>query len=419
MGRVPIEALLEVRPPDRPRYTISYAPSGTILAWLRERPRPDRGSKGRPRRLLAVGDPEFERTESPGTPLAPPPDHGVVVQRVRPGSAAARGGIAPGDVLLRLDGKVVNRAPDDRADVDPGTAQEPGHAVTIWRDGTLVDLTLPPGRLDLVFDLRPPGVVIAAQHAADELVRRSRGAAPERLLHSRHEVAAIAGLFEQPEVLLGPDASEARLIALAGSDRLRQFDILHFATHGVLNPQDSMRSALLLASDLRSEAVARALRGEPVHDGALTAEQILRTWKLDADLVTLSACDTALGQRSDGEGYLGFSQALFLAGARSLVLSLWKVDDRATSLLMVRFYENLLGKRPGLDRPLPRALALGEAKQWLRALTADEAGALADRQRGTVRPVKPGPRQPEAPKPPRPYDHPYFWAAFILVGDPW
>ena len=57
----------------------------------------------------------------------------------------------------------------------------------------------------------------------------------------------------------------------------------------------------------------------------------------------LSACDTGLGKFSGGEGYLGFSQALFLAGGRSLLLSLWQVDDAATALLMTRFYENLLG----------------------------------------------------------------------------
>src|SRR5262249_40582487 len=163
---------------------------------------------------------------------------------------------------------------------------------------------------------------------------------------TRREVEAIARLFEQSEVLLGPDASEARLDALASSDPqgLRRFDILHFATHGILNPQASMRSALLLTAAPPSESYDRALKGQPVHDGELTAEQVLRTWKLDADLVTLSACETALVQNQNAEGYLGFSQALFLAGARSLLLSLWKVDDRATSLLMTRFYQNLLRK---------------------------------------------------------------------------
>src|SRR4029077_20951512 len=104
---------------------------------------------------------------------------------------------------------------------------------------------------------------------------------------------------------------------------------------------------------------------QPGSDGRLTAEMILHNWKLDADLVVLSACQSALGKQVGGEGYLGFAQALFLAGARSLVLSLWQVDDTATALLMVRFYQNLLGKREGLTKPLVKAEALREAKQWL------------------------------------------------------
>ena len=64
---------------------------------------------------------------------------------------------------------------------------------------------------------------------------------------------------------------------------------------------------------------------------------------ITSENVTLSACDSGLGKFSGGDGYLGFSQALFLAGARGLVVSLWQVDDAATALLMTRFYENLLG----------------------------------------------------------------------------
>ena len=63
-----------------------------------------------------------------------------------------------------------------------------------------------------------------------------------------------------------------------------------------------------------------------------------------------------------GEGYLGFAQPLFAKGARSLVLSLWKVDDDATALLMTRFYGNLLGKRAGLKAPLPKAEALARSQ---------------------------------------------------------
>src|SRR5262249_46635676 len=110
-------------------------------------------------------------------------------------------------------------------------------------------------------------------------------------------------------------------------------------------------------------------------DGRITAQQIVNTWELDADLVVLSACETGLGRPAGGEGYLGFTQALFAKGARSVVLSLWKVDDRATALLMARFYRNLLGRRPGLSAALPKAEALDEAGRWRRSLSKAEASA--------------------------------------------
>src|SRR5439155_26332231 len=129
---------------------------------------------------------------------------------------------------------------------------------------------------------------------------------------------------------------------------------------------------------------------------------------LDAALVTCSACQTALGQLAGGEGYVGFSQVLFLAGARSLVLSLWKVDDNATALLMTRFYQNLLGKRDGLKQPLPKARALAEAKEWLRNLTATEVERLQDDLRagrlGTVHTSQPAVDTAAE----RPYAHPHF-----------
>jgi CHAT domain-containing protein/tetratricopeptide (TPR) repeat protein len=232
---------------------------------------------------------------------------------------------------------------------------------------------------------------------------------------SRGEVEAIARLFDQADTLLGSRASEQQLDELAGSGRLREYGYLHLATHGVLDPQFALQSALLLARDHLPDPLQQVAGGKRAYDGRLTAEQILRTWKLDADLVTLSACQSGLGKHQGGEGYLGFAQALLLAGGRSLVLSLWQVDDSATALLMSRFYQNLLGKRPGLEKPLPKAEALAEAKAWLRGLTAREVDQrLAELPRGAER------ERPAAPAPAaeHPYAHPYYWAAFILIGDP-
>jgi CHAT domain-containing protein len=113
-----------------------------------------------------------------------------------------------------------------------------------------------------------------------------------------------------------------------------------------------------------------------------------------------------------------------MSGARSVCLSLWKVDDKATSLLMTRFYQNLLGKRAGLSKAMAKAEALQEAKDWLRTVTVNQVeGELAALERGGVRPLardKGAPARKEAPpaKSSSIYDHPYYWAAFVLVGDP-
>ncbi len=134
-----------------------------------------------------------------------------------------------------------------------------------------------------------------------------------------------------------------------------------------------------------------------------------------AELVTLSAGAPALGRDAGGEGFVGFTQALLISGARSVCLSLWKVNDLATSLLMKRFYQNWLGKREGLDKRLSKAEALCEAKQWLRDWTDKNIEhELAEVARSDVRSRPKGARPTAA----HPFEHPYYWAGFILVGDP-
>jgi CHAT domain-containing protein len=188
-----------------------------------------------------------------------------------------------------------------------------------------------------------------------------------------------------PTLLVGPEASEQELQRLAQSGDLAACRTIHLATHALADPEQSERSCLILSQVDLPDAYAAAVRGERIYDGRLTVQEILQEWKLDADLVTLSACETGLGQDVQGEGLVGFAHAFLQAGARSLLVSLWKVDDKATSLLMTRFYGNLWQEK------MPKAAALREAKQWLRGYE-DEPGH-------------------------RPYDHPYFWSAFILIGD--
>ncbi len=124
------------------------------------------------------------------------------------------------------------------------------------------------------------------------------------------------------------------------------------------------------------------------------AKEVVREWDLEAEIVALSACETGLGKEVLGEGYIGFSNAVLQAGARSVLVSLWRVEDKATALLMERFYENLFGtqegKRQARRTHLPKEEALQEAKQWLRSYTSEDGG--------------------------KPFAHPFYWAAFILIG---
>jgi CHAT domain-containing protein len=164
------------------------------------------------------------------------------------------------------------------------------------------------------------------------------------------------------------------------------------------------------------------LDGGKYYDGRLTANEVLESWQLNAGLVTLSACESAAGRPGGGDGALGFAQAFLLAGSRAVCLSLWKVDDAATALLMERFYQNLLGKRAGLAAPLPKAAALAEAKRWLRELDLDAArrltpavAASAARGKGEAA-LKLAVRA--CTKGERPFSHPRYWGAFVLIGDP-
>jgi CHAT domain-containing protein/Tfp pilus assembly protein PilF len=266
--------------------------------------------------------------------------------------------------------------------------------------------------------LGDPVFVPPSQQHPDEppALAASRGPGHTELPGTAREVRALAALFERPTLLLRSEASEQQLEALRVSGQLGEYRYLHFATHGQANRAKAFESALILAQDALPDATKMKAR-ERFYDGRLTASEVLESWKLNAELVTLSACESGLGRYGGGEGLLGFSQAFLLAGARAVVLSLWKVDDQATALLMQRFYQNLLGKRDGLAKPLPKAEALREAKGWLRGLTAEqidqEVARLPKAERGGVRPRASG-----AAAEARPYVHPYYWSAFILIGDP-
>jgi tetratricopeptide (TPR) repeat protein len=372
-GRVPLEVLST-------GYRISYVPSGSVFARLRQKHRAAPGAT-----LLALGDPLFT---VPAVPRPEPPARGVMLAFVQPGGGAHRAGLRSGDVLVR-----VGEAPVATVD-DLKKALAAGRAVRYWREGEQRDVGLPAGPLGVRVDGRPPPLAVAARREAGASVV-SRGPAPLPLPGTRREVEALSELVPHATRLLGKDASERRLSALAERKELKRFRLVHLATHGRVDERVPGRSALLLA------------------EGGELPVSAVRRWELSADLVVLSACQTALGAEGAGEGLLGFAQAFLQAGARSVVLSRWQVDDEATALLMVRFYRNLLGKRDGLKGPMPKAEALQEAKDWLRNLSAKEVKAEAERlPRGKG--AKPIPLRKEV----RPFEHPYYWGAFVLIGDP-
>jgi CHAT domain-containing protein len=205
---------------------------------------------------------------------------------------------------------------------------------------------------------------------------------------TREEGIAVAGLL-RVEPHLDRDASEERLKAA------RSPLVLHIATHGFFLPAPEAESAgtgrstgtdaasrnPLVRSGIALAGANAWLRGEPmpagIDDGVLTGEDILSI-DLDAtELVVLSACETGLGDIVAGEGVMGLRRAFAVAGARTLVLSLWKVPDLQTRMLMESFYRALL-----------------EGKGCAEAL---RQARLEVRER---------------------YPAPWYWAAFVCQGDP-
>jgi hypothetical protein len=388
LARVPLETLTD-------DYAISYIPSGTVLARIVEDHRGLDGSS-----LLAVGDPNFDRTAPPT-----PPASGILILSVAADSHAARAGLQSGDVLLSIG----NVAMESFEDVQGALSGLPARA-QVWRAGKRFTVPLQGTPLGVTLDRRSARAAVRAWQKDRETVME-RGTGHKRLPGTRIESEAIASLVKGSTTLLGSDASEQKLDEQIETGKLKGYRILHFATHGAVDEQRPGRSALILAQDRLPDPLAQVNAGKHVYDGRLTVERLRNHWSLDADLVVLSACETGLGKEASGDGLLGFAQAFLSVGARSVVLSRWQVDDRATSLLMVRFYENLLGKRAGLKKPMGRAAALQEAKDWLRKLTLKEAEkAIESLPRGKIGPAPKGKAKS--------YEHPYYWAAFTLIGDP-
>jgi tetratricopeptide (TPR) repeat protein len=425
LAGVPVESFAD-------GYAVSYALSGSLYAFLRQQPRP--GTTG----LLALADPVFDRPARPEIPKPNLPPGGLLVTSVVAGGNAAKAGVQAGDVLLRYGETALSRRGDLKA-LPEAADDKQRVAVTVWRDGKELERHLRPGKLGVMLAADPAAQALTARYEADRVLAKARGGDDGQwpaLPATRVEAEGLRKLFAggevEPLILSDSEASEQRLYDLAKSGELGKFRYLHLATHGTADDRIPLSSAVILSRDHLPDPGKQLEAGLPIFDGRLTAEEVLEQWHLNADLVTLSACQTALGKYENGEGFVGFAQALILAGSRSVCLSLWKVDDTATALLMGRFYENLLGKREGLKGSMKKADALAEAKAWLRGLSREDAArraakmgeGLARGKRPKLPPAAPQEvkeaeaKETAAAAADRPYAHPYYWAAFVLIGDP-
>jgi CHAT domain-containing protein len=177
------------------------------------------------------------------------------------------------------------------------------------------------------------------------------------------EVRRLGRIYgeEQSHIYIGPEAREGRFKAEAANP-----NVLHLATHGILNNASPLYSYVLLAGGGEGDA----------EDGLLEAWELMQI-KLNAQLAVLSACETARGRVGAGEGVVGLSWALFVSGVPTTVLSQWKVESDSTSQLMVAFHQN---RKNGMsDAAALRAAALGIRKNPA-------------------------------------YQHPFYWAPFIAIG---
>ncbi|HYO91684.1 MAG TPA: CHAT domain-containing tetratricopeptide repeat protein, partial [Pyrinomonadaceae bacterium] len=210
---------------------------------------------------------------------------------------------------------------------------------------------------------RPERAVRDLQISADKL----DPSLIQPLFYARRELSNLGRVVSGDEIVMaaGFDATRERL---QGTD-LTRFAILHFATHGFLDPVRPENSGLMLST---------VNRNGQTQDGYVGLQDIYGL-RAPVDLVVLSACRTALGKEVRGEGLIGLTRGFMHAGASSVVASLWKVDDEATAELMRRFYGNMLqsGMRP--------AEALRTAQNSIRQESQ--------------------------------WRSPYYWAAFTLQGD--
>ncbi len=367
LHRIPFEALpigdrfwVDEGPP------IAYAPTASVLAWLRSR------NLGVGEGFVAVGDPRFEEASIPW------PEKGVLIREVIAGGQAAELGLRPGDVVAGFG----DRESPDMDALRAALASAPADAETMpllfVREGEEHTVLTRPGSLGVFLAEEPPTVSGPALLAQGQIATVLRSDASRRgllpaLPGTRREVEAIreafAGVGAKTVALLGAEATEERLFEAAKGARY-----LHLATHGLIDETGSASFSAL--------ALTRPRVPVPGDDGFLTLADLLERWRGRLDgtrLVVLSACETQKGRLLRDEGMLALPLGFCFAGARAAVASLWRVDDKSTALLMEDLYRRMLAE--GAPGPCE---ALHEARKALR----------------------------------KTHPEPYYWGAFVYVGAP-
>jgi len=263
-------------------------------------------------------------------------------------------------------------------------------------------------------------------------VRSANDGSVGYLPNTEVEAKAIANLYQEtfnaePIVLTGCYASKMSLLK-----KYDEAEYLHIATHGYFCPEKVITTDDVASS---SEAILHSILGKHVSglaptilcglkmagcnltrksltdEGIITAEEIQNMNLTTCKLAVLSACETNVGLARIGQGILSLQRALKIAGAKGSIASLWKVNDQATLLLFVKFYENLWKNKMG------PAESLRQAKLWLRNLRNEEViEALRTLPGTTTRSIKIDDEGDDRINDASFYDNPYYWASFGYWG---
>ena len=275
---------------------------------------------------------------------------------------------------------------------------------------------------------------MAIEH--EKYSRGSRGA--NYLPESKVEIDTIRQLLEDKKMSVktytASAANEESFKALSGKKQ----NILHIATHGFYWPDttaqkqqyfshhtsvsiDPLKRCGLLFAGANTALSGHSERlPEGIEDGILTAQEITTLDLREADIVALSACETARGDVS-GEGVFGLQRAFKMAGAQTLLMAIWPVDDKATQLLMTSFYRNL---NQGMSKRQAFRIAQQEVRNYSSSGSSDaNRSALHEKYKNkgkmgdsshAPQPPKGGAESSEGANP-HPYASPYYWAGFILL----